>query len=163
LARVGSGAAGGVLRRWGARHPRAQVGRRSQADLPDDGGVFLNRWCPAGRHAAEVGRWGQFPRLGLHVAGGVAGGGGGGGRGVVPREAAAFGGSAARWLGGVARGRTRRMRRRKPGMPGVGPEMKLLLSVDEAAAVMSLGRSLVYDLVMQHQIASIKVGRMRRI
>jgi excisionase family DNA binding protein len=41
--------------------------------------------------------------------------------------------------------------------------MKLLLSVDEAAAAMSLGRSLIYDLVMCQQIASIKVGRMRRI
>ena len=37
------------------------------------------------------------------------------------------------------------------------------LSVDEAATLMSLGRSIVYDLVMRQQIASIKVGRMRRI
>jgi excisionase family DNA binding protein len=28
---------------------------------------------------------------------------------------------------------------------------------------MSLGRSIVYDLVMRQEIASIKVGRMRRI
>jgi excisionase family DNA binding protein len=38
-----------------------------------------------------------------------------------------------------------------------------LLSVDEAATLLSLGRSIVYGLVMRQQIASIKVGRMRRI
>ncbi len=37
-----------------------------------------------------------------------------------------------------------------------------MLSVDEAATLMNLGRSIVYDLVMRQQIASIKVGRMRR-
>lgn len=42
-------------------------------------------------------------------------------------------------------------------------QVKLLLSVDEAARVLSLGRTLVYDLVMRREIASIKVGRMRRI
>ncbi len=55
------------------------------------------------------------------------------------------------------------MRKRNTQVPGVSPDMKLLLSVDEAAAAMSLGRSLVYNLVMCQQIASIKVGRMRRI
>lgn len=42
-------------------------------------------------------------------------------------------------------------------------QVKLLLSVDEAARMLSLGRTLVYDLVMRREIASIKVGRMRRI
>src|SRR5690349_9864968 len=36
---------------------------------------------------------------------------------------------------------------------------KLLLSVAEAAAMLSLGRTQVYDLVMRRQIASIKIGR----
>lgn len=55
------------------------------------------------------------------------------------------------------------MRKRNTRVPGVSPDMKLCLSVDEAAALMSLGRSLVDDLVMRQEIASIKVGRMRRI
>ena len=55
------------------------------------------------------------------------------------------------------------MRKRCDDPPGVGLETKLLLSVDKAATLMSLGRSTVYDLVMRQQIASIKVGRMRRI
>jgi excisionase family DNA binding protein len=40
---------------------------------------------------------------------------------------------------------------------------KLLLTVDEAAAVMSLGRTLLYRLVMRGEIISIKVGRTRRV
>jgi excisionase family DNA binding protein len=55
------------------------------------------------------------------------------------------------------------MRKRCDDPPGMRLETKLLLSVDEAATLMSLGRSIVYDLVMRQQIASIKVGRMRRI
>jgi excisionase family DNA binding protein len=43
------------------------------------------------------------------------------------------------------------------------PDGKVLLSVEEAASAMSLGRSLIYELVMRKEIASIKVGRMRRI
>jgi excisionase family DNA binding protein len=55
------------------------------------------------------------------------------------------------------------MRKRGADPLGTPLEAKLLLSVDEAATLMSLGRSIVYDLVMRQQIASIKVGRMRRI
>jgi excisionase family DNA binding protein len=55
------------------------------------------------------------------------------------------------------------MRKRSVDPLGTPLEAKLLLSVDEAAILMSLGRSIVYDLVMRQQIASIKVGRMRRI
>ncbi len=40
---------------------------------------------------------------------------------------------------------------------------KLLLTVDEAAAAMSLGRTLLYRLVMRGEIISIKVGRTRRV
>lgn len=42
-------------------------------------------------------------------------------------------------------------------------ESKLLLSVEEAAAMMSLGRTLVYTLVRRGEIASFKVGKSRRI
>ncbi len=42
-------------------------------------------------------------------------------------------------------------------------ERKLLLTVEEAAERLSLGRTLVYDLVMRKQITSLKVGRARRI
>jgi excisionase family DNA binding protein len=55
------------------------------------------------------------------------------------------------------------MRKRSVDPLGTPLEAKLLLSVEEAAVLMSLGRSIVYDLVMRQQIASIKVGRMRRI
>jgi excisionase family DNA binding protein len=46
---------------------------------------------------------------------------------------------------------------------GTNGRLKLLLTVEEAAEVLSLGRTLVYELVMRRQIASIKVGRTRRI
>jgi excisionase family DNA binding protein len=42
-------------------------------------------------------------------------------------------------------------------------ESKLLLSLEEAAAMMSLGRTLVYTLVRSGEIASFKVGKSRRI
>jgi excisionase family DNA binding protein len=41
--------------------------------------------------------------------------------------------------------------------------MKVLLTIDEAAHVMSVGRTLLYDLLMRQEIASIKVGRVRRV
>ena len=40
---------------------------------------------------------------------------------------------------------------------------QLLVSVDEAARRLSLGRSLVYTLVMAGRIHSVKIGRARRI
>jgi excisionase family DNA binding protein len=40
---------------------------------------------------------------------------------------------------------------------------KLLLTVEEAAEAMSLGRTLMYQLVKGRQVLSIKVGRTRRI
>jgi excisionase family DNA binding protein len=40
---------------------------------------------------------------------------------------------------------------------------KILLSVEEAAALMSLGRSAIYGLVRRNEIVSIKVCRTRRI
>ena len=43
------------------------------------------------------------------------------------------------------------------------PQTKLLLSIAEAATVLSLGRTAVYELVMRQEIVSIKVGRTRRV
>jgi excisionase family DNA binding protein len=40
---------------------------------------------------------------------------------------------------------------------------KLLLTVEEAAEAMSLGRTLMYQLIKDRQVRSIKVGRTRRI
>ena len=40
---------------------------------------------------------------------------------------------------------------------------RLLLTVDEAAQRLSVGRSYLYDLVMRGTIESIKLGRSRRI
>lgn len=39
----------------------------------------------------------------------------------------------------------------------------LLLTISEAAGLLNLGRSLVYQLVMRGQIESIKIGRARRV
>jgi excisionase family DNA binding protein len=41
--------------------------------------------------------------------------------------------------------------------------IKVLLTIDEAAQALSIGRTLLYDLLMRKQIASIKVGRVRRV
>lgn len=40
---------------------------------------------------------------------------------------------------------------------------KVLLTVEEAAAAMGLGRTYVYELVMRREIRSVKLGRKRRI
>ena len=40
---------------------------------------------------------------------------------------------------------------------------RLLVSVEEAAQMLSVGRSLVYKLVMSKQVLSVKIGRTRRI
>ncbi len=55
------------------------------------------------------------------------------------------------------------MRKRNTDVLGDIAHVKLLLSVEEAAVALSLGRSLVYDLVMCGDIRSIKVRRTRRI
>ena len=55
------------------------------------------------------------------------------------------------------------MQARRVILPTMGLESKVLLSVDEAAVALSLGRSAVYDLIMRKELASIKVGRMRRV
>jgi excisionase family DNA binding protein len=55
------------------------------------------------------------------------------------------------------------MQARRVTLPTIGQESNVLLSVDEAAAALSLGRSAVYDLIMRKELASIKVGRTRRV
>jgi excisionase family DNA binding protein len=42
-------------------------------------------------------------------------------------------------------------------------DVKLLLTMPEAAAALGLCRSVVYDLVLTGQIQSLKIGRARRI
>lgn len=41
--------------------------------------------------------------------------------------------------------------------------VKRLLTIDEAAQALSVGRTLLYDLMKRNEIASIKVGRVRRV
>lgn len=43
------------------------------------------------------------------------------------------------------------------------PQSKLLVTVEEAAGMLSVGRSLLYRLVLCQEIASVKIGRTRRI
>jgi len=40
---------------------------------------------------------------------------------------------------------------------------KLLLTVTEAAALLGIGRSLAYELVLRGQLTSVKIGRARRV
>jgi excisionase family DNA binding protein len=42
-------------------------------------------------------------------------------------------------------------------------QYKLLLTVDEAARALSVGRSLIYTLIVRKQLFSVKVGAARRI
>lgn len=41
--------------------------------------------------------------------------------------------------------------------------VKLLLTMEEAAQALGLGRAFLYTLVMNKQIASVKIGRARRV
>ena len=43
------------------------------------------------------------------------------------------------------------------------PDNRLLLTVQEAAKRLSLGRSLMYELIRSGQVASVHVGRLRRV
>jgi excisionase family DNA binding protein len=55
------------------------------------------------------------------------------------------------------------MQKRKVTVLDMAPETKLLLSVEEAAALLSLGRTLVYGLMTRGEIQAVKVGRARRV
>jgi excisionase family DNA binding protein len=41
--------------------------------------------------------------------------------------------------------------------------VKVLLTVEEAACALSVGRTLMWELVMRRKVKSIKVGRSRRV
>lgn len=53
--------------------------------------------------------------------------------------------------------------RQRMTLAGREPPHKLLVSVEEAAQMLSIGRSLVYKLVSSKQVQSVKIGRTRRI
>lgn len=55
------------------------------------------------------------------------------------------------------------MKTRRLGVSELAPDSKLLVSVDEAAILLSLGRSLVYELVQRGDIITLKIGRSRRV
>jgi excisionase family DNA binding protein len=42
-------------------------------------------------------------------------------------------------------------------------DTKVLVSIEEAALLLSVGRTMVYHLVMCGELRSVKVGRMRRV
>ncbi len=46
---------------------------------------------------------------------------------------------------------------------GVSPTPKVLLTIEEAAAALSLGRTYTYQLILQGDLLSIKVGRKRLV
>ena len=48
-------------------------------------------------------------------------------------------------------------------MTTVGGERRLLLTIDESADRLGIGRSLMYQLVLSGAVESVKVGRLRRI
>jgi excisionase family DNA binding protein len=55
------------------------------------------------------------------------------------------------------------MRKRRVDLAVLGSDARVLVSVEDAAAMLSLGRTVVYQLVRQNEICSVKVGRSRRI
>ncbi len=55
------------------------------------------------------------------------------------------------------------MQKRSTVSDQVLPQKKLLVSVEEAAVILSLGRNTIYELVLRGRIASIKIGRLRRV
>jgi excisionase family DNA binding protein len=55
------------------------------------------------------------------------------------------------------------MRKRRVDLVVTGPDARVLVSVEDAAAMLSIGRTVVYQLVRRNEIRSVKVGRSRRI
>lgn len=55
------------------------------------------------------------------------------------------------------------MRMRHVDTAEITAEMKLLVTVEEAAAMLSLGRTLAWKLVRKNELRSIKVGNTRRV
>ncbi len=50
-----------------------------------------------------------------------------------------------------------------PAMSSSPAETKVLLTVEEAAGRLNLGRTFVFSLIKSGQIASVRIGRARRI
>ena len=50
-------------------------------------------------------------------------------------------------------------------MAGIQPStpVRLLLTIPEVALALGVGRNVVYELVLTGQLASIKIGRLRRV
>lgn len=49
------------------------------------------------------------------------------------------------------------------GMRIASPDLQLLVTVPQAAQALKVGRSVVYELLLTGDIASIKIGRSRRV
>jgi excisionase family DNA binding protein len=55
------------------------------------------------------------------------------------------------------------MHRRSASLSFIKLDLRVLVTVDEAASLLSIGRCTVHDLVTHGSIRSVKVGRNRRI
>ena len=55
------------------------------------------------------------------------------------------------------------MHSRQAGIAQTAQETKLLVTVEEAAAMLSLGRTLTWALVRKGELRSIRVGKSRRV
>jgi len=55
------------------------------------------------------------------------------------------------------------MQARAVGIATSLPDYKVLVSVEEAAAMLSIGRTSVYMLVRHNELQSTKIGRTRRV
>ena len=55
------------------------------------------------------------------------------------------------------------MHLRQVGVDENAQESKLLVTVEDAAAMLSLGRTLTWALVRQNELRSIRVGKTRRV
>ncbi len=51
-----------------------------------------------------------------------------------------------------------------PSRPALDPPIgRMLLTVEEAATVLGVGRSLMFELIASGQVDSVRVGRLRRL
>jgi excisionase family DNA binding protein len=55
------------------------------------------------------------------------------------------------------------MHSRQVGVVEIAQDRKLLVTVEEAAAMLSLGRTLTWALVRKNELRSIRVGKTRRV
>ncbi|WP_019873226.1 excisionase family DNA-binding protein [Sporichthya polymorpha] len=52
---------------------------------------------------------------------------------------------------------------RHPAEPTAPPVERMLLTVEEAAAAIGVGRSLMYELIAAGAVETVRVGRLRRV